>query len=183
MRFIKDMCIIHEWPWYWYSTNKSIYHHKTPGFLLRNKNREVRLAIIRDEWHFNYVCQLFAHIICNIQICVSFRNGHGTDTWQTSPFATLECPNSCSDLKQGLTFGYKERWVAIQFCLPSVCTHHMRDIKDVCIIYECTWCWYFTNKSVYNHKTPILLLRLLWNKNRDVCLDIKRGERLFNYVY
>ena len=34
-------------------------------------------------------------------MCVSFRNGDDNDTPQTSPFATLECPNSCSYTKQG----------------------------------------------------------------------------------
>ena len=102
MRCMKDICIIQEWPWYWYTTNKSIYCHITPRFLLRNKNREVRMAFIIDEWHFNYVYQVFAHIIWDIlKIFVSFRNSHGTDTPQTSPFTTLECPNSCSDFKKG----------------------------------------------------------------------------------
>ena len=70
----------------------------------------------------------------------------------------------------------------VQLCLSSVCTHHMRYIKDICIIQEWPWYWYSTNKSVYHHKTPRLLLRLLWNKNRDVCLYMKRREQFFNYV-
>ena len=55
--------------------------------------------------------------------------------------------------KQGGTFGYKKRWVILQLCLPSVCTHHMRYIKDVCIIHEWSWYWYSKNKSVYHHRT------------------------------
>ena len=66
MGYIKEVCIIQEWPPYWYFTNASIYHPGKPKILLWNRYTEVHLAINRDERHSNYIFQVFTHIIWDI---------------------------------------------------------------------------------------------------------------------
>ena len=72
--------------------------------------------------------------------------------------------DSGSEKKQRGTFGYNKRWATLQLSLPSVYTHHMRYIKDMCIIQEWPWYWYSTNKSVHHPRMSKFLLRFKTGK-------------------
>ena len=63
MGYIKDVCVIQEVPWSWYSMIKSVYHPETPKILLWNRYMELLLAVKRDECFFNFGFQVFAHIL------------------------------------------------------------------------------------------------------------------------
>ena len=81
MEYIKDIYIIQEAPWYWYSTTEYVDHPRTPKTLLWNRWTEIHLAMKKDEWHLNYDFQIFAPITWDIQkIFVSFRKCYGTDS-------------------------------------------------------------------------------------------------------
>ena len=90
----------------------------------------------------------------------TFRNVPGTDALRTSPFTIPESQNLALKPLHGGTFGYKYRSASLQLCLPSVCTHHMGYIKEVCIIQEVHWYWYSVNEFIYHPRKPKILL---WN--------------------
>ena len=98
MRYIKEVCIIQEVPGYRYSKNKYLSHPRTPKIQLWNRYTEVRLAVKKDERHFNYVFQVFAHITWDIvKRFVSFRKCLDTDTPRTSIFPIPKHQKSCSE--------------------------------------------------------------------------------------
>ena len=108
MGYIKDVCIIQIVPWYWYSTNKSIYHPRKPKILLWNLQNEGTFGSEKDVVPLNYGSQVFVHITWYIyKMFVSFRNVLGTDTSRTSPFTNQESKNLALKPLHGGTFGYK----------------------------------------------------------------------------
>ena len=133
-----------------YYTKKSVQHPRMSKLLLKHQNREVCLDINRDEWFFNYV-YMCLHTSCERYKRCAYHS------WMALVLILhkqvhLPPQNAwilAQKRKQGGTFGYKKRWAILQLCLPSVCTHHMRYIKDVSIIQEWPWCWYPTNRSIY----------------------------------
>ena len=72
-------------------TNESVYHPGKQKILLWNRYTEVRLAVKKDERHFNYVFQVFTHVaLVMYKMFVQCRKCLGTDTQRTSPFTTPE---------------------------------------------------------------------------------------------
>ena len=159
MKCLKDMCIIQEGPQYWYSTNKSVHHPRMPKFLLRLKTGTYTFGY-NKRWATLQLCLpiVYTHHKKYMKDMCITEKIYSNNTPHTSPFTILGCPNSCSDSKQGHTFGYNKRWETLQLCLPSVCTHHMNYIKDMCIIQERPQYWYSTNKSVPHPRMSKFLL-------------------------
>ena len=95
MGYEKDLCIIREVPWYWYSMNESVYHPRTPQILLWNCQTKVRLGLKTDVRNLNFVFHVFAQITWDVlKMFVSFRICLGSDTPRMSPLSTPERPTT-----------------------------------------------------------------------------------------